>query len=85
MRYFFYSFSMNTYFDYFIVLIVVLNALFMALDGDLFPVSVRIEFALLNYFFNAIFIFEFIVKMLGYGPISIFFLNKNQSKYPLDV
>ncbi len=70
IRHFFYCWSINTYFDYFVVFIVVFNAILMALDGDLFDKTVKNELFQMNKFFNAVFILEFVVKIIGLGPIS---------------
>jgi len=44
----------------------------MALDGDTLSDSVKRDVVQnLNIFFNTVFILEFLVKILGLGPISI--------------
>lgn len=47
----------------------------MALDGDLLDPATKLEIYKMNFFFNAIFILEFTVKIFGLGPISIILLN----------
>lgn len=70
LRWFFYLFSIDKYFDFFIMMIVILNVLVMALDGNLLDTQTKIEVYKLNFFFNAVFILEFAVKIVGLGPIS---------------
>ncbi len=41
----------------------------MALEGDDISLDVKKAFNLLNYVFNAIYIVEFIIKILGFGPL----------------
>ncbi len=69
-RHFMYCWSINQYFDFFVVFIVIFNAVLMALDGDTLPLATKKELFKMNYFFNAVFLLEFSVKILGLGPIS---------------
>jgi len=55
--------------------VVILNVVIMALDGDLLDPATKLEIYKMNFFFNAIFILEFTVKIFGLGPISIILLN----------
>ena len=70
IRWFLYVFSIDKYFDFFIMMIVILNVLIMALDGNLLDPKTKIEVYKLNFFFNAVFILEFAVKIIGLGPLS---------------
>ena len=72
IRYAFYLVATNNYFDYTILLVVIINAVFMALDGNLFTPEQFIKLSISNYVFNGIFIAEFILKFIGLGPIVYF-------------
>lgn len=72
LRYYFFRLATSELFDLFIILIVIINAIFMALDGNLLSPE---EFQVLDnskYVFNAFYFFELIVKLLGLGPILYF-------------
>jgi hypothetical protein len=72
LRYVFYSTSISQSFDFFIIAIVLLNAMTMAFDGNLLDPDTLKKFQLSNYAFNAIFMSEFVIKFIGLGPIMYF-------------
>ncbi|MCQ2815701.1 MAG: ion transporter [archaeon] len=72
IKYAFYLASINTYFDLFIMFLVLANAVVMALDGNLFSPEVYFKISYSNYAFNGIFIAEFVIKFIGLGPIVYF-------------
>jgi len=53
------------------MMVVILNVIIMALDGNLLSSEAKINLYYTIYFFNAIFILEFAIKMFGLGPLSI--------------
>ena len=69
IRYAFYIFARNDYFDYIVLSIVIINSLILALDGNFLKPEILNELNKFNYFFNAIFVFEYIVKFLGLTPL----------------
>ena len=69
IRYAFYLIAISEYFDYFILAIVLINSIFMALDGNLFKPEVLNKLNITNYVFNAIFFVEYIVKFIGLSPL----------------
>ena len=69
VRYAFYLLATNDYFDYFILTVVVVNSVFMAIDGNILKPEVLDSLNVSNYVFNAIYIFEYVVKFIGLGPI----------------
>ncbi len=72
LRYAFYLVATNNWFDYIILLVVIINAVFMALDGNLFTPEKYSKLNISNYVFNGIFIAEFVLKFIGLGPIVYF-------------
>ena len=72
IKFAFYIVAINPWFDYFIILVVCINAIFMALDGNLFTYEQIQNLNISNYVFNGIFIAEFILKFIGLGPIIYF-------------
>ena len=68
IRYAFYILATNDYFDYTVLGIVIINSVFMALDGNLLVPEVIQRVDLSNYAFNSIFILEYVVKFIGLGP-----------------
>ena len=68
LRYAFYIIATNDYFDYAILSIVIINSVFMALDGNLLVPEVLNEIEKSNYAFNSVFILEYVVKFIGLGP-----------------
>ena len=69
VRYAFYLLATNDYFDYFILTVVVVNSVFMAIDGNILKPEVLDSLNVSNYVFNSIYIFEYVVKFIGLGPI----------------
>ena len=72
IRYAFYVIAINPWFDYLIILVVLINAVFMALDGNMFNPETYSNLNISNYVFNGIFFAEFIIKIIGLGPIIYF-------------
>ena len=69
LRYAFYLLATNDYFDYFILTVVVVNSVFMAIDGNILKPEVLDSLNVSNYVFNSIYIYEYVVKFIGLGPI----------------
>ncbi len=69
LKYAFYIIAINPYFDYAIILVVIINSFFMALDGNLFRPEVYKKLNISSYVFNSIFFAEYIIKFIGLGPI----------------
>ena len=69
IRYAFYILAINDYFDYFILLVVLVNSVFMALDGNIFKPETINNLNVSNYVFNSIFFLEYIVKFIGLSPL----------------
>ena len=69
IRYAFYVFANNDYFEYTILSLVIINTVFSSLEGNLFRPEYLLNLSILNYGFNTIFIFEFIVKFIGLTPL----------------
>ena len=69
IRYAFYILAINDYFDYFILLVVLVNSVFMALDGNIFKPEIINNLNISNYIFNSIFFLEYIVKFIGLSPL----------------
>ena len=69
IRYAFYVLSKNEYFDYAIIIFVFLNSIWLALDGNILKPEILNKLNICNYIFNAIFIFEYIVKFIGLSPL----------------
>ena len=69
IRYAFYVFANNDSFEYTILALVIINSLFLALEGNFLKAEYLGNLTILNSAFNIIFIFEFIVKILGLTPI----------------
>jgi len=72
IRFFFFMLSTNVYFELFILFIVVFNIFIMLLAGNLISVESQDVIKFLNLGFNIIFIFEFVCKFIGLGPIIYF-------------
>ena len=68
LRYAFYIVATNDYFDFTVLSIVIINSIFMALDGNLFTPEILETLNISNYVFNSIFILEYVVKFIGLGP-----------------
>ena len=69
IRYAFYVFANNDYFEYTILSIVILNSLILALEGNLIRPEYLGNIKYLNFGFNAIFIFEYVIKFIGLTPL----------------
>ena len=69
LRYAFYLLATNDYFDYIILTVVVVNSVFMAIDGNILKPEVLDSLNVSNYVFNSLYIFEYVVKFIGLGPI----------------
>ena len=69
LRYAFYLVAINDYFDYIILAVVLINSVFMALEGNLFKAEVINQLNIANYVFNSIFFLEYIVKFIGLSPL----------------
>ena len=62
-----YKLSISIKFDLFIIFIVILNAIFMSLEGNLLSYEALQQIQKFNFYFNLIFIFEYSVKIIGLG------------------
>ena len=69
IRYAFYLIATNEYFDIIVLLVVVVNSFFMAIDGNILKPETLNSLNKSNYFFNAVYMFEYFVKFIGLGPI----------------
>lgn len=72
IRYYLYKLSYNRHFEFFIIFIVLINAIIMALDGNLLLPEQLADFDFTNNVFRVIFIIEFVIKILGMGPLLYF-------------
>jgi hypothetical protein len=64
--------SVVQWFDFFIIVIVIINSIIMALDGNMLDPDTLDLISNVNYAFNSIYILEFIVKFIGLGPMIYF-------------
>ena len=69
IRYAFYVFANNDYFEYTILSIVIINSFYLAFEGNLFIPEFLSSIKILNFIFNIIFIFEYVVKFIGLTPL----------------
>ena len=69
LRYAFYIMAISDYFDYTILAVVLVNSVFMALDGNIFKPEIINNLNISNYVFNSIFFLEYIVKFIGLSPL----------------
>ena len=69
VRYAFYILAISDYFDYIILAVVLVNSVFMALDGNIFKPEIINDLNISNYVFNSIFFLEYIVKFIGLSPL----------------
>ena len=69
IRYAFYIMAISDYFDYFILAVVLVNSVFMALDGNIFKPEIINDLNISNYVFNSIFFLEYVVKFIGLSPL----------------
>ena len=67
LRFAFYVLATNEYFDIIILVIVFINSIIMALDGNFFIPEVASKINITNYIFN--FIFEYVIKITGITPL----------------
>jgi len=71
-RYYLFKISVSQKFDFFIIFVVILNILLMLIGGNLFDPVLEEQMQVANFGFTAVFMFEFIVKFIGLGPIIYF-------------
>ena len=71
-RYVLFMLSINPKFDFFILSVVFCNILIMLLSGNLLDPTTLKNIQISNYAFNSIFMFEFLCKFIGLGPIIYF-------------
>jgi hypothetical protein len=69
VRYAFYIIAISDYFDYIILAVVLVNSVFMALDGNIFKPEIINKLNISNYVFNSIFFLEYVVKFIGLSPL----------------
>ena len=69
VRYAFYLIAISEYFDIIILTVVLINSVFMALDGNLMKPEILNGLNIANYVFNSIFFVEYIVKFIGLSPL----------------
>lgn len=72
IRYQFFRLSFNQYFDLLIILVVIINSVFMSFEGNLVQPEQLTSLNDSGTYFNSIYIFEFVVKIIGMGPIMYF-------------
>ena len=72
IRYAFYVFANNDLFELIVLIIVVVNSIFMALDGNFLKPETLNKLNIGNYIFNSIFILEYVVKFIGLTPLVYF-------------
>ena len=69
IRYANYILATNIYFDIIVLIVVIINSFFMALDGNLLKPETLDKMNISYYIFNSIFILEYIVKFIGLSPL----------------
>ena len=69
VRYAFYLIAINEYFDIIVLVVVVINSVFMAIDGNILKPEILTNLAVADYVFNGVYMFEYLVKFVGLGPI----------------
>ena len=69
LRRVFYEIAKSDYFDYAILSVVLINSVFLALDGNFLRPEILNKLNTSNYIFNGIFIFEYVVKFIGLTPL----------------
>ena len=72
LRYAFYVMATNDIFDYIVLSIVIINSVFMALDGNIIKPEILNGLNISNYIFNAIFFLEYVVKFIGLSPLTYY-------------
>ena len=69
VRYAFYLIATNEIFDIIVLTVVIVNSVFMAIDGNIIKPEVLASLNTSNIVFNAVYMFEYLVKFVGLGPI----------------
>jgi hypothetical protein len=69
IRYLLFNLSVSRALDLFIIATVIVNSIIMALDGNLLDPDANDALYTSNYFFNSIYILEFVIKFIGLGPM----------------
>ena len=69
VRYAFYLIAINEIFDIIVLTVVIINSVFMAIDGNIIKPEVLASLNVSNIVFNAVYMFEYLVKFVGLGPI----------------
>ena len=69
IRYAFYLIATNVYFDIIVLSVVLINSVFMAIDGNIIKPEVLNSLNVSNYVFNVVYMLEYVVKFIGLGPI----------------
>jgi len=69
VRYAFYLIATNEIFDILVLTVVIVNSVFMAIDGNIIKPEVLASLNTANIVFNAVYMFEYLVKFVGLGPI----------------
>ena len=69
VRYVFYLIATSNHFDIIVLSVVVINSVFMAIDGNILKPETLNNLSDSNYFFNALYMFEYAVKFVCFGPI----------------
>lgn len=69
VRYAFYLIATNEIFDIIVLTVVIVNSVFMAIDGNIIKPEVLASLNVSNIVFNAVYMFEYLVKFVGLGPI----------------
>ena len=72
LRYAFYIMAINDIFDYVVLTIVIINSVFMALDGNIIKPEILNGLNISNYVFNSIFFLEYVVKFIGLSPLTYY-------------
>ena len=72
IRYAFYVCAYNESFELIVLVIVVVNSILMALDGNFLKPELLNQLNIGNYIFNSIFILEYVVKFIGLTPLVYF-------------
>jgi len=69
IRYAFYLIATNDYFDIIVLAVVLINSVFMAIDGNIIKPEILNNLNVSNYIFNGVYMFEYLVKFVGLSPI----------------
>ena len=72
VRYAFYVFANNELFELIVLVIVMINSIVMALEGNFLKPEILNKVNIGNYIFNSIFILEYVVKFIGLTPLVYF-------------